>query len=173
MEWAKIQYNKQYDTWVPWLEDLYLRYFTSDNKASYTTRENLAKTKLDNPALPPGAAALQDDTHNLVANQLGQGGLARPVGDLVSKEGVNRAERKGKDERGGYVPNPVETAETTARGLGEGVAGTGNAVVGGTVAGGQQAAGAVKGGVERAGGLFRFGGGKGEGEGKGSGNGRE
>jgi hypothetical protein len=38
MEWAKEQYNKQYDTWVPWLEDLYLRYFTRDNKASYTTR---------------------------------------------------------------------------------------------------------------------------------------
>jgi hypothetical protein len=38
MEWAKAQYNKQYDIWVPWLEDLYLRYFTRDNKASYTTR---------------------------------------------------------------------------------------------------------------------------------------
>lgn len=38
MEWAKEQYHKQYDKWVPWLEDLYLRYFTRDNKASYTTR---------------------------------------------------------------------------------------------------------------------------------------
>ncbi|KAL1855189.1 hypothetical protein VTK73DRAFT_8625 [Phialemonium thermophilum] len=38
MEWAKEQYNKQYDIWVPWLEDLYLRYFTKDNKASYATR---------------------------------------------------------------------------------------------------------------------------------------
>lgn len=38
MEWTKEQYNKQYDIWVPWLEDLYLRYFTRDNKASYTTR---------------------------------------------------------------------------------------------------------------------------------------
>jgi hypothetical protein len=38
MEWAKNQYNKQYDAWVPWLEDIYLRYFTRDNKASYTTR---------------------------------------------------------------------------------------------------------------------------------------
>lgn len=38
MEWARDQYNKQYDKWVPWLEDLYLRYFTRDNKASYATR---------------------------------------------------------------------------------------------------------------------------------------
>ena len=38
MEWAKTQYNKQYDSWVPWLEDIYLRYFTRDNKASYKTR---------------------------------------------------------------------------------------------------------------------------------------
>lgn len=38
MEWTKDQYNRQYEAWVPWLEDLYLRYFTSDNKASYTTR---------------------------------------------------------------------------------------------------------------------------------------
>ncbi|KAK4124343.1 hypothetical protein N657DRAFT_595149, partial [Parathielavia appendiculata] len=105
MEWVKAQYNKQYDIWVPWLEDLYLRYFTRDNKASYTTRENLAKTKIDNGPLPQGASTLQDGTHNLVANQLGQDGLGRPVGDLVSREGVNRVERKGRDERGAYVPN--------------------------------------------------------------------
>jgi hypothetical protein len=28
MEWSKKQYNEQYEKWVPWLEDLYLRYFT-------------------------------------------------------------------------------------------------------------------------------------------------
>jgi len=38
MEWTKEQYNKQYEAWVPWVEDLYLRYFTKDNKASYSTR---------------------------------------------------------------------------------------------------------------------------------------
>lgn len=47
MEWAKKTYNEQYESWVPWLEDIYLRWFTKDNKASYTT-----KSKLDsaNPA---------------------------------------------------------------------------------------------------------------------------
>lgn len=38
MDWAKDQYQKQYNIWVPWLEDLYLRYFTRDNKASYIAR---------------------------------------------------------------------------------------------------------------------------------------
>jgi hypothetical protein len=38
MEWTKDQYNKQYEKWVPWLEDMYLYYFTKDNKASYTAK---------------------------------------------------------------------------------------------------------------------------------------
>jgi hypothetical protein len=38
MEWTKEQYNKQYEKWVPWLEDMYLHYFTKDNKASYTAK---------------------------------------------------------------------------------------------------------------------------------------
>jgi hypothetical protein len=42
-EWAKEQFDKQYEKWVPWLEDLYLKYFTKDNKASYATkREQLS-----------------------------------------------------------------------------------------------------------------------------------
>jgi hypothetical protein len=45
-EWAKETYDDQYERWVPWLEDLYLRYFTKDNKVSYT-----AKRKP--PTLPP------------------------------------------------------------------------------------------------------------------------
>jgi hypothetical protein len=38
MDWAKDTYNTQYEKWVPWLEDLYLRWFTNDNKASYATK---------------------------------------------------------------------------------------------------------------------------------------
>jgi hypothetical protein len=38
MDWTKEQYNKQYEKWVPWLEDMYLHYFTKDNKASYTAK---------------------------------------------------------------------------------------------------------------------------------------
>lgn len=31
-------YNRQYDNWVPWIEDQYLKWFTKDNKASYATK---------------------------------------------------------------------------------------------------------------------------------------
>lgn len=37
-EWAKQTYNSQYEKWVPWVEDIYLRWFTKDNKASYATK---------------------------------------------------------------------------------------------------------------------------------------
>lgn len=46
---------------------------------------------------------LQDGVNNLAAGQVGQGGLLQPMGDMVSKEGVNRAERGGKDDSGSYA----------------------------------------------------------------------
>jgi hypothetical protein len=47
----------------------------------------------------------QDGVNGLVAGQLGQGGLAQPVGDFVSKEGINRVEqRQGLDTQGEYLP---------------------------------------------------------------------
>ncbi|KAK9439948.1 hypothetical protein VB005_04566 [Metarhizium brunneum] len=103
MEWASAQYQKQKDIWIPWIEDMYLKYFTSDNKASYTTRDNLDKTKVTGNEQ---VDKLQDGVHGLVAGQLGQGGLAQPVGDLVSKQGINRAERQGVDKEGKYLPKP-------------------------------------------------------------------
>ena len=44
MEWTKQTYNSQYNKWVPWAEDMYLYYFTKDNKASYATKGNLQRT---------------------------------------------------------------------------------------------------------------------------------
>jgi hypothetical protein len=38
VEWAKEKYNEQYEAWMPWIEDTFLKYFTKDNKASYATR---------------------------------------------------------------------------------------------------------------------------------------
>jgi len=38
MQWAKRKYNEQYEKWMPWIEDKFLRFFTKDNKASYATR---------------------------------------------------------------------------------------------------------------------------------------
>ncbi|KAK8221517.1 hypothetical protein IWZ01DRAFT_537422 [Phyllosticta capitalensis] len=107
MEWTKRKYNEQYERWVPWLEDWYLKLFTKDNKASYATKDQLSKTKVSGN---DDVDALQDDVHAVAANQLGQEGLARPVGDVVSKEGLNRAERGGKDENAEYVPGQGEAA---------------------------------------------------------------
>ena len=42
MEWTKQTYNSQYEKWVPWLEDQYLRWFTKDNKVSYSTKRTFA-----------------------------------------------------------------------------------------------------------------------------------
>lgn len=37
-EYGKQVYNEQYERWMPWIEDFYLRWFTRDNKASYATK---------------------------------------------------------------------------------------------------------------------------------------
>ena len=142
---AYDKYNDMYESWAPWVEDLYLRYFTRHNKASYTTEDTLAKTKVTGIKQ---VDTLQDGVNGLVAGQLGQGGLAQPVGDWASREGVNRAERNGKDDKGGYLPSgtpqPISSgAEAVANG-------------------GKSAAGAVGGGVKSVGGAVGglFGGGK-------------
>lgn len=41
----------------------------------------------------------------MVGQQVGKGGLLQPVGDMASKEGINRAERGGKDEKGSFIPS--------------------------------------------------------------------
>lgn len=41
-EWAKHTYNDQYEKWMPWIEDQYLKWFgKGDNKASYATKGKL------------------------------------------------------------------------------------------------------------------------------------
>lgn len=37
-EYGKQVYNEKYERWMPWIEDMYLRWFTKDNKASYATK---------------------------------------------------------------------------------------------------------------------------------------
>ncbi|KAJ3570768.1 hypothetical protein NPX13_g5618 [Xylaria arbuscula] len=37
-EWAREKYNEQYDAWMPWIEDNFLKYFTKDNRTSYVAR---------------------------------------------------------------------------------------------------------------------------------------
>ncbi|KAF3192655.1 hypothetical protein TWF788_000264 [Orbilia oligospora] len=134
MESVKQYYNTQYERWVPWLEDQYLYYFGKDNKASYVTKQQLDKSKVTGIKQ---VDKLQDDVHNLVAGQVGKDGLLQPVGDLVSKQGVNRAERGGKDDDGSYggplggVTDPlVDGVKSGTQQTAEGAKGVGNFVGG-------------------------------------------
>lgn len=38
LEWIKDGYHRQYENWMPWIEDQYLKWFTKDNKASHTAK---------------------------------------------------------------------------------------------------------------------------------------
>ena len=73
---------------------------------------------------------------------------------MVSKEGINRAERGGKDESGSYggpASNYTDSAVKNAQGAGQGLAG-GAQSAGGALAEGVKGAGSYVGGM--------FGGGK-------------
>ncbi|EMD58797.1 hypothetical protein GGP41_000680 [Bipolaris sorokiniana] len=139
---ANDYYNQKYETWMPWIEDQYLKWFTKDNKASYAAKQNLDKTKVTGISQVDN---LQDGVNGLVTGQVGQGGLAQPIGDTLSKEGINRAERGGKDEQGrslegqgplgGYGQSAVEGVKGGAGSVAEGAKSAGG-WVGGWVGGG-------------------------------------
>jgi len=155
-EWVKEAYNNQYERWMPWIEDQYLKWFgKGDNKASYIAKDTLNKGKVTNIKQ---VDQIQDDVHNLLGNQLGENGLLAPVGNLMSKEGINRAERQGKDDKGsyggpvgGYTDSMISGAKSTGEGVAGGVSGGAQKVGGGLVDGAKGAGGLV-------GGLFGVGG---------------
>ncbi|KAJ5212464.1 uncharacterized protein N7498_004110 [Penicillium cinerascens] len=85
-EWTKEIYNDQYEKWMPWVEDQYLKWFgKGDNKSSYATK----------------------------------------VGQFGSKEGINRAERNGKDKSGskaGPAASYLDAGKERASNVGSGLA---------------------------------------------------
>lgn len=133
---------------MPWIEDEYLAWFGTDNKASYATKgmaiafmlavprriitqsaisltheslDTLDKTKVTGISQVDN---LQHGVNNLVSGQIGKEGLLAPVGIAASKEGVNRAERGGKDEQGTYGGAAASIADPVAKnakGAGEGL----------------------------------------------------
>ena len=87
---------------------------------------------------------LQDGVNNLVGGQVGKGGLLQPVGDMASSEGINRAERGGKDDKGSYTGTEAgDSMMKKASGAGSSVAG-----------GAQSGAGKVGEGAKSAGGYL-------------------
>ena len=73
---------------MPWLEDKYLQYF-GENKTSHMAKENLKTDVTGNEAVNKVQGGLAED----VGGQFGKGGLLESVGQGVSTQGVNRAER--------------------------------------------------------------------------------
>lgn len=49
-ESAGEYYNQKYETWMPWIEDQYLRWFTKDNKASYATKRTFPTSSTSHQA---------------------------------------------------------------------------------------------------------------------------
>lgn len=101
----------------------------------HTPTDTLGKTKITGNKQVDN---LQDGVHGLVAGQVGQDGLLQPVGDAFSKEGINRAERQGKDDNGSYAPGPAGSIVNP-------VAEGGQKVGAGLVQGGKSVGGAVGG----------------------------
>jgi len=86
---------------------------------------------------------LQDNVNGLVSSQVGKGGLLQPVGDMASKEGVNRVERQGKDESGSYggpAASVTDPMVTTGKGAGSTLT-QGASSAAGSVSSGAKAAG--------------------------------
>lgn len=96
---------------------------------------------------------IQDDVNNLVSGQVGKGGLLQPAGDWASKEGVNRTERGGKDEKGTYggaaaqYTDPlVNNAKSAGEGLTSGAQSAGNTLTEGAKSAGGYLGGMLGGG---------------------------
>lgn len=94
------------------------------SKLTYSNLDTLSKTKVTGV---DQVDQVQDDVSNLVGNQVGDKGLFAPVGQFASKEGINRAERNGKDENEshtgpvkGYLDSGKEGASNVGSGLARG-----------------------------------------------------
>lgn len=114
METAKNYYNKQYESWMPWIEDKYLAWW-GQNKTSYVAKGTLHTLSLPTPQVSLMAVgemdktkitgdknidAIQDGINQGVSGQFAKGGVLEGVGNLGSKEVFTRSERGGKNESG-------------------------------------------------------------------------
>ncbi len=80
---------------------------------------------------------------------MGKDGLLAPIGNMASKEGINRAERGGKDDKGTYggaAASYTDPAVDKMQGAGSTVAG-GAQSAGSTVTDGAKSAGGYLGGM--------------------------
>ena len=105
MEWSKKKYNEYYTSCtfsvlqlidplltpsadMPWIEDKVLGWW-GENKTSYVAKDKM-KTRVVGDE---NVNKVQDGVADGVGGQFGKGGLLNPVGEGLSQEGMNRAER--------------------------------------------------------------------------------
>ena len=65
-----------------------------------------------------------------MGQQVGKGGLLQPVGDMASSEGINRAERGGKDDKGSYLGSMGNAASSAGGSIWSGAKSAGGYVGG-------------------------------------------
>ncbi|KAL6721638.1 hypothetical protein ACLMJK_000742 [Lecanora helva] len=87
-DWSKKKYNEYYTAYMPWVEDKVLGYW-GENKTSYTAKDKLSTDVTGDK----NVNAIQGGVAEGVGGTLSSGGVLGGVGDMTSKEGVNRAER--------------------------------------------------------------------------------
>ena len=73
---------------------------------TFRATDQLSKTKITGNEQ---VDTLQDSVNNTVGGQLGKGGLGEGIGNMVSKEGINRSERGGKDDKGNTGPGAMSS----------------------------------------------------------------
>ncbi|KAF2197363.1 hypothetical protein GQ43DRAFT_444312 [Delitschia confertaspora ATCC 74209] len=82
--------------------------------------DQLSKTKVTGVDQVDSA---QDNIHTLLGDQLGKGGIAQPLGDAVSKEGITRAEEGDSGPLGGYGQDAMDGATSGLKSVGDSVGG--------------------------------------------------
>ncbi|KAK3167660.1 hypothetical protein OEA41_010787 [Lepraria neglecta] len=87
-DWTKKKYNEYYTSYMPWIEDKVLGYW-GENKTSYTVKDKMSTDVTGDK----NVNAIQGGVAEGVGGTLSSGGILGGVGDMSSKEGVNRAER--------------------------------------------------------------------------------
>jgi hypothetical protein len=98
-----------------------------------TLPEQLDQTKLTGNAQVDN---LQDGVNNLVAGQVGQGGLGEGVGDQLSG-GISESEKNKNQNASGMLGNVGEGLKGAGNSVGQGVSNVGSSV-GGVLGGGKK-----------------------------------
>ncbi|KAL2055055.1 hypothetical protein ABVK25_004877 [Lepraria finkii] len=114
-DWTKKKYNEYYTSYMPWIEDKVLGYW-GENKTSYTVKDKMSTDVTGDK----NVNAIQGGVAEGVGGTLSSGGILGGVGDMSSKEGVNRAER---GDTGPIDPSKLDAQKQQQKGWAETISG--------------------------------------------------